>query len=308
MSEKYWRSNGKLLLTGEYLAMEGAWALGIPLKKGQTLSVSEKRSTKPILHWTAFKPSGLWFEAVFRLSDLKILSTNNTIMANDLLKLLNYCKSHSKRFPVGEKEVSVKTKLEFNSQFGWGSSSTLVANIGEWLKINPFKIQETVFGGSGYDIACAQNNTAILYKKTKPSPTIKPIVYTPGFSNQLFFVYLEHKQKTTDSVNSFKQKATYSKKDINTISDISLKISTVDNIKEFEELIIRHEEVISNILKTPTIKHLYFNDFPGTIKSLGAWGGDFILVTSPLPENETKNYFKGKGYTTIFSWKDIVLQ
>lgn len=308
MSEKYWRSNGKLLLTGEYLVLEGAWALGIPLIKGQTLSVSEKHSTKPILHWAAFNPLGLWFEAVFSLSDLKILSTNNTIMANDLLKLLNYCKTHSKLFPYGEKDISVKTKLEFNSQFGWGSSSTLIANIGEWLKINPFKIQESVFGGSGYDVACAQHNTAILYKKNKISPYIKPIVYAPTFSNKLFFVYLGHKQKTTDSVNSFKQKATYSKKDINTISDISLKLPTVDNIKEFEELIITHEEVISKILKTPTIKHLYFSDYPGTIKSLGAWGGDFILVISPLPEKETKKYFKEKGYATIFSWKDIVLQ
>ena len=35
---------------------------------------------------------------------------------------------------------------------------------------------------------------------------------------------------------------------------------------------------MSELLDTKTIKELLFPDFSGTIKSLGAWGGDFVLV------------------------------
>jgi len=47
-----------------------------------------------------------------------------------------------------------------------------------------------------------------------------------------------------------------------------------------------------------------FSDFSGSIKSLGAWGGDFVLVAHS--ENPTA-YFKEKGYEVIFSYHQMVL-
>jgi hypothetical protein len=52
------------------------------------------------------------------------------------------------------------------------------------------------------------------------------------------------------------------------------------------------------------VKEVLFSDFPGSIKSLGAWGGDFILVTKA---GDTVKYFERMGYTTIIPWKEMCL-
>ena len=52
--------HGKLLITGEYLVLDGALALAIPTQKGQHLTVSE--SKKSGIKWTGIKDSGEeWF-------------------------------------------------------------------------------------------------------------------------------------------------------------------------------------------------------------------------------------------------------
>ena len=41
----------------------------------------------------------------------------------------------------------------------------------------------------------------------------------------------------------------------------------------------------------------------GRIKSLGSWGGDFILVTA---KNKDLTYFKNRGLNTIFPLREMV--
>ena len=53
------------------------------------------------------------------------------------------------------------------------------------------------------------------------------------------------------------------------------------------------------------IKDKLFNDFNGEIKSLGAWGGDFILASSN--ESETETYFKNKGFNFIVEFDKLIL-
>ena len=72
----------------------------------------------------------------------------------------------------------------------------------------------------------------------------------------------------------------------------------------FETLIFRHEEILSKLINLPTIKSTIFSDYSGAIKSLGAWGGDFILVTGSPND---MNYFKEKGYQTIIAYCDMIL-
>ena len=72
---------------------------------------------------------------------------------------------------------------------------------------------------------------------------------------------------------------------------------------DFNYLINEHEKIISNKIKKKPVKNLLFNDFEGSIKSLGAWGGDFVLASS---ENNSKNYFKRKGFETSFSFDEII--
>jgi hypothetical protein len=47
-----------------------------------------------------------------------------------------------------------------------------------------------------------------------------------------------------------------------------------------------------------------FSDYFGQTKSLGAWGGDFILATG---NDDTPIYFKNKGFDTVISYQDMIL-
>jgi len=64
-----WYSNGKLLITGEYLVMEGALSLALPLNVGQ--SISAERNNNNHLFWQANKPDGNWFTANLRTANIK---------------------------------------------------------------------------------------------------------------------------------------------------------------------------------------------------------------------------------------------
>ena len=77
-----------------------------------------------------------------------------------------------------------------------------------------------------------------------------------------------------------------------------------NDLSEFEKLIERHENMISKIINIDPIQKSTFSDYnKGIIKSLGSWGGDFILVSG---EKEDLNYFRDKGYNTIYDLEDLV--
>ena len=76
-----------------------------------------------------------------------------------------------------------------------------------------------------------------------------------------------------------------------------------NTFKYFTLLIDKHEELISKIIKQKTLKAELFNDFKGSIKSLGAWGGDFILVAS---EENPIRYFKAKGFDVIVPYSEMI--
>ena len=81
-----------------------------------------------------------------------------------------------------------------------------------------------------------------------------------------------------------------------------------NNENEFEQLIFEHENIMSNALGKPRIIDEYFSDYWGAIKSLGAWGGDFMLATSSKSMAETRDYFEKRGYSTILSFDELILQ
>ena len=69
---------------------------------------------------------------------------------------------------------------------------------------------------------------------------------------------------------------------------------------EFDALVREHERVISESLKMQRVKDKFFSDYWGEVKSLGAWGGDFVLVTSRKVMMKPVNISKKKGL--IFSF------
>ena len=74
--------------------------------------------------------------------------------------------------------------------------------------------------------------------------------------------------------------------------------------KDLDKIIIEHERIISSIIKLKPVKQNLFSDYFGQVKSLGAWGGDFVLVTG---NEDTPKYFQQKGFETILSYKKMIL-
>jgi len=307
--QQAWYAHGKLLITGEYLVMQGARALAIPVNRGQYLQVVSASAEKDArLLWSANKPDGLWFQAEYTLPALKILYTTDNSLAEKLVKILTVIRSLSPAFLDGRQSFKVETRLEFDTEFGFGSSSTLVANLSAWANINAFELQRKALGGSGYDVACAQVETPIFYQLTDGKPVVETANWSPLFKERIYFVWLGQKQRSDESIKRFKKQAVYNEKDIREISDIGEKLVKTKNLTDFEELLQQHEKIMSQILGIPTVQEKLFKDHPGIVKSLGAWGGDFVLVTSHETDDVFRKEMKNRGFNTLFSWKELTLK
>jgi mevalonate kinase len=304
-------SNGKLLLTGEYLVLEGATALAVPTKFGQDLIVEKIKENQLI--WGSFTNTGdCWFEAVFELPKLRLVNASFNsekegsaeFIAETLQDILVETRKLNPEFLQSEQGFLVKTNLTFPRDWGLGTSSTLINNIAQWAKVDAFQLLWNSFSGSGYDIANAKHNTPILYQVKNQQTIVKKVDFTPSFSDQLFFVHLNKKQDSKAGIARFKEKREKINNEIQLVSEISKQLIQEQKLSEFEKLIQEHEKIISSIIELPTVKERLFSDYFGTLKSLGAWGGDFILATG---NKDTSQYFIDKGYATILKYSDMVL-
>lgn len=302
------RSNGKLLITGEYAVLDGAKSLAVPTTKGQSMEVSEGETG--LISWKSLDENdNIWFESDFKINegDFQPLLTSDKLEDKETAKRLQQLlRSGFRMNPAAfsDKGYSITTKLDFNRKWGLGTSSTLVNNLAQWLQVDAYKLLQDSFGGSGYDIAVAKSELPITYQITKNGPAAYTADFDPPFKDQLFFVYLNRKQNSREAIAHYRNTP---KEDIQglteKISGITEQIITSENLMEFRMLLQAHEMLIAKAINTPRIKEELFSDYPGLIKSLGGWGGDFILATGGEEEQE---YFKKKGYDTIFSYKDLI--
>ena len=302
---KTYRSNGKLLLTGEYVVLDGALALALPTTFGQDLTVESNESSKLI--WTSIDHSGnVWFEAMFDIDMIlsKAPLKNPDAVSQRLIQILRAALTQNPNFISLDEGLTVTTQLEFNKSWGLGTSSTLINNIASWARIDAYQLLKDTFGGSGYDIACAQYNSPILYQVNSAQPQIEPINFRPNFTEQLYFVYLNQKQDSRKGIANYKALKKADKKSIERVTSITKDILNCEDLDTFQGLLRAHEQTISELIAQEPIKNQLFSDFSGAIKSLGAWGGDFILVTSA---NDPTDYFETKGYKTIFRYSDLIL-
>jgi hypothetical protein len=195
--------------------------------------------------------------------------------------------------------------LEPNPEWGFGSSSTLISLLSQWAGIDPFLLNKLIFKGSGFDIACASADGPVFYTQNKPAEDLE---LNYPFEDRLFMVYSGQKKKTFNEVKYFLDEVKVSAEMIAEASVLSEEIAECTDQLEFNRLICSHEEMVGKLLGETPVKREYFADFAGEIKSLGAWGGDFYLVSSQLPFQEAKNYFANKGMATMFKWKDLILK
>lgn len=302
--KKTFYSNGKLLITNEYLVLDGAKALALPTKFGQDLSVESGSHDK--IYWTSYDYDGsYWFDDTFTFSEIINKSSfENQPIKNTLIGILHEAFLLNPDFLKESEGYTITTHLTFPKFWGLGTSSTLINNIAQWLEIDAYTLLQNSFGGSGYDIACAQNNSPIIYQRIHGKPTVTPIVFEPACAANIYFVYLNQKQNSAVAIAAYRKKSNTLESIIPEFDAITNSILQDNNFNNMATALALHETQMSQILELPKVHEDLFSDFKGTIKSLGAWGGDFVLVLSK--ENPT-SYFSNKGYKTILSYADMIL-
>lgn len=301
-------AHGKLMLTGEYLVLQGARALALPLRLGQSLEVTTIDDENGMIHWDAYTPKGFWFASIFSKHDFTVHASDDMDKADNLSRIFKAIKSLNPNILEDANDYFFTTRLEFDKDWGLGSSSTLISLLAQWADVNPYEVLRQTMGGSGYDIACATASQSIIYRLENGSPIVEKIDFRPAFSDKLYFVYQGHKQSSGKEVKSFKERAKTMNfsSEVSEISNISNELVRTSSFNDFCALLSRHEEIMSRCLEQPPLKS-HYSDFQGVIKSLGAWGGDFFLAATELSEKEVKDYFCKKGLNVVIKYDDIVL-
>ncbi|SDG45494.1 GYDIA family GHMP kinase [Psychroflexus sediminis] len=303
MDTQKFYSHGKLLITGEYLVLDGAKALAIPCKFGQHLNVipSEKDTSR----WLSYDHQNrLWLDIEFDL--LQVIKTTwkgNNDIENRLFQVFREINRLNPT--VFTQNYQFKTHLEFPKTWGLGTSSTLIANLAKWADVNPYALLANTFGGSGYDIACADSDAALVFQLEKGEPQVETAEIPEAIKSYIHFVYLEEKQNSREAIANYKTtRPNGLEKFISEINKITQDFQNVESLEMAQELIDSHEQCLSEILQIKPVQSRLFPDFKGHIKSLGAWGGDFVMV---LSEKDPTHYFRNKGLNTILSFEDMSL-
>ena len=292
-------SSGKLLITSEYAVIDGACALAVPTKLGQSMTVIDNKELG--IHWVAKDVDGnIWFEDHFHVNDFR-----STLQSNEatyrLQQILVVARELNPDFLVNSTGFIIETQLGFSKDWGLGSSSTLVNNVAQWANVNPFYIQQKVFGGSGYDIACAQKHNPITYQLIDQKPTVLDVAFVPSFHENLFFVYMNKKQNSRTSIQN--HYSGVSDEVRNALSAITTRFVKTQKASEFQNLMLAHESIISKLIGIPPVQQTAFSDYEGVVKSLGAWGGDFVLACGP---KSSKAYFSAKGYAVCIPYFELI--
>ncbi|WP_430614224.1 GYDIA family GHMP kinase [Flavobacterium sp. JP2137] len=298
-------SHGKLLITAEYLVLDGAQALALPTKMGQQLRVTPVKTGE--IHWLSFDRDGaVWIDetfAVSRILNLQLQSTDSPYLKT-LLQILAAAHRLNPQFFEQSRGFDVETQLEFPRIWGLGTSSTVINNIAQWVGVDAFQLLQDAFGGSGYDIACAQYHSPILYTRTHAGPQIESVVFNPVFSDCLYFVYLNQKQDSKAGIARYREYSANRSSQKAEINALTQQLLHSNSLEEFECLLEQHEAIIAAIIDMPKVKEVFFPDFTGAVKSLGAWGGDFVLVTA---KKNPLAYFSAKGFDVVLPYREMIL-
>lgn len=272
---------------------------------GQHLEV--KRTTSSDLLWESYDKNGKkWFKSSISLFDFAPLTTTDQKISDLLQKILKSAVRLNSEFLSQWNGVKIETKLEFPQEWGLGSSSTLFYLIAEWADVNPLMLYFKTENGSGYDVACAFAEGPLEYLNSPEQVSYTEVEFNPKFKDLLYFVHLNKKQDTAQGIQDYIKNVKNKPALVKSISQITEDIQTAKSIQEFERLLTEHENLIAHHTGFKKVKDQHFSDYPGVIKSLGAWGGDFVLATASKGENPVE-YFSSKGFNTVLKYNDLIL-
>lgn len=299
-AETYY-SYGKFLLTAEYLVMAGADALVLPVNKGQALDIEP--SDNDSLVWESFYQSEKWFNAELDGDTFEIINTTDSDKANYISTLLQSA-SELSQGSISLKNKKITTRLDFHPEWGMGSSSTLIVNISRLFDINAFDLFSKISNGSGFDIAAGLSGYPFRYRLKKNKREISPVKLPELFFKHAFFVYLGEKTHSEVAVEEFQNSDKDLKMPIKYINEITAQFAEIESVPELSRITKEHEDFMSDVLDIPSPTRR-FADYPYGMKSLGAWGGDFIMAIHPKGKAEVEKYFKQKGFPVVFSAEEL---
>jgi mevalonate kinase len=267
-----------------------------------------KRTTSSDLLWESLDSSRkTWFESTISLFDFSAITTTNQQTSDYLQKLLKNAVRLNSEFLSQWNGFKIETQLEFPQDWGLGSSSTLIYLVAEWAEVNPLLLYFKTEEGSGYDVACAFADGPVEYINSPDEVSYTEVDFNPKFKDHLVFVHLGKKQDTAQGIKDYLKAVKNRSSLVKSITKITEDIRTVNNLKDFNALLDLHEDTIASHTGFSKIKESKFADFGGSVKSLGAWGGDFVLASSESTPAEIKAYFADKGFQTSFGYNEMIL-
>ena len=299
MSSQRFYAHGKLMLTGEYAVLDGAKALAFPTCYGQSLEVSNANNSPHQITWQSFDFQGnVWMNAHLPSNDYAL---KEYVRLQEILRAVEALNSDV----FFEQNLAFTTILEFPQKWGLGSSSTLISLLAQWASIDPFELLDKTFGGSGYDIACAISDGPIVYQNFGKQKDVKRVELSMAWTRGAFFVYLNQKKNSREAIKHYKSLSN-TQSIVTKVNQLTDALVQTTSISEAMDIIVEHENLMSATLELENIQKSSFVDFKGVCKSLGAWGGDFILALTAYDEEYVRDYFESKGFNTIFTYDKLL--
>ncbi len=307
MQAHSYRAHGKLMLFGEYFVLDGCTALAWPTRFGQTLKVSSDSVQVRGIYWKSIDHKGfIWFEAYFD-EELNLLHGLQDEVAARLQKFLLHARAMNPAFLKDGLYHEAEISADYPSEWGLGSSSTLISLIAQWAKVDAMELFFRSFTGSGYDIACAQAQGPISYRLSAPTKAEWKDIDLGSFLDQgVHFIYLGQKQDSREGIQHYREQNDKSAT-LEQLNKLIINFEQEANRENLIKTMQQSEALIGETLYLAQVHNTLFSDFPGAIKSLGAWGGDFIMAVAFDRAFNTHGYFHEKGHDVVFTAADILL-
>ncbi len=281
---------GKVMLTGEYLVLNGFDSFALPTHFGQSMQVwdfNTPGAQNDFLLFVAKDFEGhTWLQCRIELPTIKILEfdESQSIEVDRIQKILQ--KADLSAWKIGQ-SYRIETTLQFNKLHGLGSSSTLISLMAQFLKLDPLELQFEIFGGSGYDVAVAVAQKPIVYWLSATDSNWDFWSLNPELTENWEVVFLGKKMDSRKSIHSIQDK-------LNEIAEDEFYTAQFDHILQLtkqakdisslEASLEMYQKLLSDSteLETPyqTLNITPINK--GLCKWLGAWGGDMMLVNKTI--------------------------